>query len=132
MKKYTNRYGDEYQFIPQENGNILWKGPFEYYRTGYDNNYLKAYDKYCRDHIENWYDGERMTLDEFKEKIHEYDDEKKKWVMGDYVGLVESDTSKITMVDPSGGPYLSGGNIFDGRVISHFESVDNGFLIIFK
>jgi len=34
--KYSNRYGDDYTFTAQENGTILWEGPFDYYRVLYD------------------------------------------------------------------------------------------------
>lgn len=32
--KYYNRYGDEYVFSPQEDGTVLWEGPFDHYRCG--------------------------------------------------------------------------------------------------
>ena len=32
--KYYNRYGDEYTFTKQEDGTVLWEGPFDYYRHG--------------------------------------------------------------------------------------------------
>tara|TARA_R110000796_G_scaffold133705_1_gene249335 strand:+ start:48 stop:380 length:333 start_codon:yes stop_codon:yes gene_type:complete len=32
--KYTNRYGDVYTFTKQEDGNVLWEGPFEVIRAG--------------------------------------------------------------------------------------------------
>tara|TARA_R110000823_G_scaffold255749_1_gene377744 strand:+ start:127 stop:438 length:312 start_codon:yes stop_codon:yes gene_type:complete len=34
--KLRNRYGDTYTFTKQEDGNVLWEGPFEYMRTGDD------------------------------------------------------------------------------------------------
>ena len=34
--KYTNRYGDDYTFTVQEDGTVLWEGPFDYYRVLYD------------------------------------------------------------------------------------------------
>jgi len=34
--KYYNRYGDEYTFSTQEDGTVLWEGPFENCRIGYD------------------------------------------------------------------------------------------------
>ena len=33
---YTNRYGDEFTFTPDEDGNLLWEGNFEYHRYGYE------------------------------------------------------------------------------------------------
>ena len=32
--RYYNRYGDEYIFSPQEDGTVLWEGPFDHYRCG--------------------------------------------------------------------------------------------------
>jgi hypothetical protein len=34
--KYSNRYGDDYTFELQEDGSVLWTGPFDYYRVLYD------------------------------------------------------------------------------------------------
>lgn len=37
MDKYTNRYGNEFTFTKQEDGNVLWEGEFsEIVRTGFD------------------------------------------------------------------------------------------------
>lgn len=36
LAKYQNRYGDEYTFTVQDNGTVLWEGPFDYYRTLFD------------------------------------------------------------------------------------------------
>jgi len=33
---YTNRYGDEFTFTLLEDKDILWQGPFNYYRLGKD------------------------------------------------------------------------------------------------
>lgn len=41
-----------------------------------------------------------------------------------------SDENKITMVDPSGGPYLAEGMNIMGKTIKEFKSNENGFLII--
>ena len=35
---YTNRYGDEFTFTVLEDKDILWQGPFKYYRFGKDDN----------------------------------------------------------------------------------------------
>ena len=34
--EYANRYGDVFTFTKQEDGNVLWEGPFEYIRVGDD------------------------------------------------------------------------------------------------
>ena len=36
MSKYTNRYGDEFTFEKNENGNIDWRGDFKYTRCGWN------------------------------------------------------------------------------------------------
>ena len=32
-EKITNRYGDEFTFTQDKDGNVLWEGNFEYFRT---------------------------------------------------------------------------------------------------
>ncbi len=36
MAEYRNRYGETFTFTKQEDGNVLWEGPFEYVRMGGD------------------------------------------------------------------------------------------------
>jgi hypothetical protein len=38
MVRYRNRYGAEYTFTKQEDGNVLWEGDFEFIRAG--NNFI--------------------------------------------------------------------------------------------
>lgn len=128
MNRFTNRYGDVFTFTHQEDGTILWEGNFEYCRVGYPNNYLAAYDAYCKKHIEGFYEGPRYTLEEFKEKIHEYDEKKRKFVMGsELVKLVTPDTSKLDMVDPSGGPYVAVGMELLGGIVTSIEQFKTGY-----
>ena len=107
MKPYkmTNRYGDKFTFTPQEDGTILWEGNFEYCRFGHPNDYTKAFFEYTRD------TGGGISLEQFRELVHAYDDEKESYVLEDrkYSELVTSNTAIINMVDPSGGPYLASG-----------------------
>ena len=80
--EYTNRYGDVYTFTKQEDGNVLWEGPFKYLRMG-------------------------------------------------------GAPDKITMIDPSGGPFISEGQMLShiihgdemNVIVESFENVDKGFLI---
>lgn len=121
--KYTNRYGDEFIFTKLDDGNILWEGNFEYIRVGYPNVYTVAYAKYTKS-------GGKLPIDEFIKKIHKGSFKK-------YQPLVFSDKSKIDMVDPSGGPFISSGmNLscigFDGLIADSFEKVDNNYKIIIK
>jgi len=82
---YTNRYGNEFTFTEDPDGNVLWEGDFEYIRT---------------------------SLNEDK---------------------------GITMIDPSGGPYLCSGmesTIFhseiEGKEIVEFKETETGLKIILK
>jgi c-di-AMP phosphodiesterase-like protein len=137
MKQYkiTNRYNDEFTFTPQEDGTILWEGKFEYTRLGWPNDYTKAFFEYTRD------TGGGISLEQFKELVHAYDDEKESYVLEDrkYSELVTSNTAVINMVDPSGGPYLmedmaveSISEEITGLVIDRFESVETGWKIFLK
>jgi len=44
MVGYTNRYGEVFTFTKQEDGNVLWKGPFEIVRTGGESNDIDFLD----------------------------------------------------------------------------------------
>lgn len=123
VETHINRYNDEYVFTLQEDGNILWEGPFEYCRMGWPNDYSKAWKKFQED-----YGG--LSYKDFTESVHAYDDEKGEYVFPELVKLVGTDSSRINMVDPSGGPYLHEGMELLGKKIYAFESLDeNTFLI---
>ena len=128
MKAYkmTNRYGDKFTFTPQEDGTILWEGNFEYCRFGYPNDYTKAFFEYTRD------TGGGISLEQFRELVHAYDNEKESYVLEDrkYAELVTSNTAIINMVDPSGGPYLTDGMKIMGKTIKEFKPNKKGYLII--
>jgi len=127
MVEYKNRYGDVYTFTKQEDGIILWEGPFEHVRIGYPNVYKIAYQQFRKD-------GGQLNQHEFEEKVHEqiYDQVgnwlRKGPITEDYGPMIFSDTDSINMVDPSGGPCLNQhtnlGNLFsdefDGLCISTF------------
>jgi hypothetical protein len=134
---YTNRYKSTSTFTLQEDGNILWEGDFKWCRFGMPNDYTKAYDTYCKDHIEGFYDGERLTIEQFKVKVHEYDKELRLYPMMKYLNLTTSRKDIIDMVDPSGGPYLAASDdmgrineAFSGMIIKEFTQTDTGYLII--
>jgi hypothetical protein len=136
--KYKNRYGDVFTFTETEDGNVLWEGNFEYHRFGYPNVYMDAYQAYLNDEPHH---DHLLTLNEFKEAVHEYDKEtyESSALNKKYAALVHSDMKTIDMVDPSGGPYLSAGydlghlsDEFQGKVIQSFESVEKGYLIKVK
>jgi len=130
--KYTNRYNDKYKFSLLPNGNIMWTGPFEYLRCGWPNVYDKAYEQYQAD-------GGTEDISRFEELVHEYNPTTYIYteLAKKYAPLIYSDTSKIDMVDPSGGPYLTRGTdmgMFDkklsGKIINHFIRKPEGYEIV--
>jgi hypothetical protein len=123
---HTNRYGDIHTFTSTGDGNILWEGNFSYSRFGWANDYTAAYTAYLEQ-------GGNMPLNEFRKKVHEWDDKKKEYVMGrELISLVKSDTSKLDMVDPSGGPYICTGMEFEGKIIVDIKSRPEGYLLILE
>lgn len=126
---YKNRYGDEFTFTEDDHQDILWEGDFKYCRIGMPNDYTRAYEAYCND-VKN-----PMTLEQFKKEVHEWDDETHTHHYPEYVKMVDSLTNEISMVDPSGGPYISRGmelNIFgfNNYVVKDFQRIDTGYKII--
>jgi hypothetical protein len=140
MLEYKNRYGDVYTFTKQEDGSVLWEGSFEHCRFGSSNDYKLAYETYCHD--TGKVGDSPMHIEDFKEAIHEavYDENDRyvgPSVIGNkYQSMVKSNPW-ISMVDPSGGPYLNEhmdlGNFFsdefDGLCIRSFESIETGYKI---
>jgi len=120
MKEFINRYNDVFTFEYNEKGNIQWSGNFEHCRFGVANVYDDAYNEYKKD-------GGTLSMKEFIEEVHYYDPEtfESSEISKTYRELVYSDWNTITMVDPSGGPYISKG--FD---MSFFEMEGkvNGFI----
>lgn len=139
MVKYFNRYGDAYTFTKQEDNSVLWEGPFKWCRFGSSNDYSLAYENYCRDQSE--LNNPLMHIEDFKEAIHEnIYDENDRYVGPGIIGqqyqkLVKSNPW-ISMVDPSGGPYVtehSKLNVFgkelDGLCVRSFEPIETGYKI---
>ena len=133
---YKNRYGDIFTFELQEDGNILWKGNFKYCRFGMPNDYTRAYNQYVHDykHSKNL-----MSFNQFKTAVHEYDDETHQYIYDKYIKMVDSLKDKISMIDPSGGPYISTAmhmgtfdKAFKGMVVEDFEQTKDGYLIKIK
>ena len=48
------------------------------------------------------------------------------------VSLVTSDTTKIDMVDPSGGPYICTGMEWMGKIVVDIKPKDDGYLLLLK
>lgn len=129
---YKNRYGDIFTFELQEDGNILWSGNFEYCRFGMPNDYTRAYKEYIDDNCNS---DHCMSLKQFKEEVHRYDDETHQYIYDKYVRMVDCMRDKIDMIDPSGGPYISTGmNMkhfgLDNLIVKDFEEHKDGYLII--
>jgi len=129
---YKNRYGDEFTFTRDENHDILWEGNFEYCRIGMPNDYTRAYEAYLKDN-----DGKQslMTLNQFKDAVHNYDDETLTYDYPEYLKMVDTLKDEIDMVDPSGGPYITRGMPMDsfgfkGYVVKDFQKADTGMKII--
>jgi hypothetical protein len=99
---YHNRYRDEITFehIDDE---VIMKGG-NWFRFGLENDYSKAYHQYVMD-------GGAAEMEEFNKLVHEYDKELLQYteLAKTYQPLVFS-SDEISMVDPSGGPYISLGN----------------------
>ena len=140
MVEYKNRYGDVYKFTKQEDGSVLWEGSFEYGRFGSSNDYSLAYENYCKDTSSMGISP--MHIEDFKEAVHEsiYDESgmyiEPSAIAKQYQTMVKSNLW-ISMVDPSGGPYLNEhmdlgkllGEEFDGLCIRSFESIETGYKI---
>lgn len=74
-----------------------------------------------------------MSLKEFKKEVHKYNHETKSFVMGEkLIELITSDTSKLYMVDPSGGPYIGTGMEWMGKVVSEIQQLQNSYLLIME
>lgn len=136
MKKYTNRYGDKLTFQLNEQRNIQWSGNFKHCRFGAANVYDDAYNEYKRD-------GGTLSMKEFINEVHDIiRDENGDYVSPSRIGqsyreLVYSDWNTITMVDPSGGPYIAnemdmGEFGFDGKIVNGFIPNEDGYEIVIK
>jgi hypothetical protein len=124
--QYRNRYGDIFTFSKTEDGDLLWEGNFEFCRYGWPNVYDDAFKTYNED-------GGDMSLEEFKDKVHEYNYDNSTWTMDEkYRKLIYSDRNTIDMLDASGGPFISSGynmGVFDksleGMIVEEFKKTDN-------
>jgi len=131
MKKttYKNRYGDIFEFEETPDG-IKWTGAFQYVRIGYPNDYSKAYEAYSND-VDT---DERLTLGEFMNKVHEYDDKYQPGpITKKYAHLVFSKVGEFNMVDPSGGPAIFVGTNMErfglSGEVKGINQIDGGYLL---
>ena len=96
---YFNRYKDKITFEHIDDEVIMEGG--NWFRYGLENDYDKAYEAYVAD-------GGTESIEVFEKLVHQYDDEAKSYteLAKKYMSLVTS-SDRISMVDPSGGPYIS-------------------------
>lgn len=130
--KYINRYGDIVTFTPLDENTLLMEGDFRWMRVGWPNDYSVAYEKYLES-------NSGLSIEEFKNIVHGYDNDKGEFKYPEYISLITSDTSKIQMVDPSGGPYVGLGmpsEMFHpevkGKVIQDIVHDSRGYKLILK
>jgi|TARA_B110000908_G_C10064720_1_gene362306 hypothetical protein len=136
MVEYKNRSGDVYTFTKQEDGSVLWEGSFKHCRFGSSNDYSLAYQNYCKD--SSSMGTSPMHIEDFKEAVHE-----QREITLDFTPLAKiyrkmvKSNPWISMVDPSGGPYLSEhtdlgeffSDEFDGLCIQSFSPTETGYRI---
>lgn len=137
---YQNRYGDTITFVESEKGKVEMSGynP-EWLRCSWPNDYSDAYGIYlnqCRlleepdfDYLIDDPDTNEcrpMTYQEFANEVETNDNYRH------YLKHAKSDKTRISMVDPSGGPYITlGMNIGryfeDGikRIVEEIKFADN-------
>ena len=134
--EYINRYKDKFTFTLDDEGNILWEGDFEYSRGAWPNDYTDAYNRYVTDDCDS---SAMMTPGEFKNAVHETDEHGYTDFAMKYMQYVKSDKSKLCMVDPSGGPYITTdmdmkyiSNEFEGMIVDEFKVIPTGYKIIIK
>lgn len=132
MREYKNRYGDVFTFTKDDNHDILWEGNFEFGRIGMPNDYQNAYNAYLKDRENS---QSLMTLAQFKDAVHHYDEETLSYDYPKYITMIDCLRDEIDMVDPSGGPYISRGMPMDSfgfkeYVVKDFKRIDTGYKII--
>jgi len=136
IETYTNRYGDKFTFLLNEEGDLIMRGSLEFCRYGYMNIYDVAFRQYIEDTKSD------ISLKEFRKLVHKYDSVSGEWELedGKYRELVVS-SDEIDMVDPSGGPYITTGmeaGLFhsgaEGKVIGKIMLLQDGikFVLIEK
>lgn len=137
---YTNRYGEQFEFTKNDDGDILWEGTFESLRVSHPKDYNKAYQAYCKDASD--FGFARIHIEEFIELMSEVVTDAEGQFLHEgpmamqYGSLVVEQQSNYSMVDPAGGPmikqHMDLGAIapeLKGLCVSSIEPVATGFLI---
>ena len=68
MITHTNRYGDQYKFTLQDNGNILWEGKFKLCRVGTMNGKIEMVDPSGGPYLQSGQDA-GLISSQFKGKL---------------------------------------------------------------
>jgi hypothetical protein len=102
VSEYSNRYKDKIVFSLDEDKVYMRGQPMDYMRYGLSNDYTEAYLKYLLDNKDRQDDV--MSEKSFEIKMEEDVEFFKK-----YSKFVKS-SEEISMVDPSGGPYIQLGS----------------------
>lgn len=130
--KYINRYNDIITFTPLDENTLLMEGDFKWMRIAWPNDYSVAYEKYIQD-------GGVLSMGEFQQIVHGYNDDRGEFEFPQYIPLITSNTNKIYMVDPSGGPYVGLGmpsELFHpeikGKIIEDIIREGKGYKLILK
>jgi hypothetical protein len=102
VSEYSNRYKDKIVFSLDEDKVYMRGQPMDYMRYGLSNDYTEAYLKYLLDNKDRQDDV--MSEKSFEIKMEEDVEFFKK-----YSKFIKS-SEEISMVDPSGGPYIQLGS----------------------
>ena len=102
VSEYSNRYKDKIVFSLDEDKVYMRGQPMDYMRYGLSNYYTEAYLKYLLDNKDRQDDV--MSEKSFEIKMEEDVEFFKK-----YSKFIKS-SEEISMVDPSGGPYIQLGS----------------------
>lgn len=130
-QKYVNRNGTSFMFTATEDGHILWEGNFRWLKFGYANDYGPSHRSYCRN-------VKQIPLEEFKDLVFKFNEKTGEYVLPQIYRDMIKITDKISMVNPSGGPYLSEGmplkivNVLSKKVINYFEKIEGGYKIYLR
>ena len=125
MKKfiYENRYHDRIVF-QQVQENVWHMSGFNphWCRHGWPNDYTVAYAAYCID------EDDPMPIEQFEKEVTRWYGSDKTDIAEKYGHMVTSDKSKISMFDPSGGPYVEVGQYWQklGGVITDINITVEG------
>jgi hypothetical protein len=137
MKKLLkNRYGTEYSFSLDLEDNILWEGDFTYSSISCPNDYSEAYKEYC-DLEGNPPHDRTLSIKQFKNAVHEYDQELKQMtpLALKYGTKVLTLKNEIQHLDPPGGPFICRDMKLDdfgfpNFVVKDFKRILTGYKII--